>query len=170
MTWFRNTDTGNDFWMEGRHAEALRGSRNVVEIDAPGGDSTSEPAAPVSESDPQLAKLRRADLEALAKGQGLDSSGSKVELIARLTARSGGTVGAAVYSEPEINIPPPEAPEKAAPLSPEVAAAIEPAAEPGGTVGAAIYTEPRTAPAPAGEELPEGPADAPADKPTNKKK
>lgn len=145
MTWFRNVNTGREFELNGRLADALRGDREVQEIEAPGGDATTPAVAAVSESDPALRTLRKADLEALATDMGLDATGSKSELIARISSRSGGTVGAAVYQDPTPPLnPQPDTTdlETAGDLPADIEAAVAPAAEPGGTVGAPIYREP----------------------------
>lgn len=85
MAWFRSLTTGREFSADGRWADAHRENADVVEIAAPGADAPPE-EMPVSESDPALASLRKADLIALAAADGLPADGNKSELIARLTA------------------------------------------------------------------------------------
>lgn len=86
MAWFRNTETDTEFSMDERWAAHVRGSAGIVELSGPGGVASSAPASTVRDNDPALQELRKADLQALCADRGLDTTGSKADLIARLGA------------------------------------------------------------------------------------
>lgn len=88
MVTFLNTETGKTVHLAERWAARLRGKAHLQELDAKGEVIASEPS-PVTDADPALKALRIADLRALAEEQGLDTSGSKAELVARISIAVG---------------------------------------------------------------------------------
>lgn len=87
MTWFRNTDTGHEFELNGRFAAALVGRPGIVELDGEGGQPVSEPTPDLTEG--ELATVRKADLQAMAREAGVSDEGTKAELAERLRVAHG---------------------------------------------------------------------------------
>lgn len=84
MTKFRNIQTGKVIDLKDRWADKLRTNQHLVELDEEGDEKPRTPS-PIADADPALKGLRIADLRAMAEEAGLDTSGSKAVLIARLT-------------------------------------------------------------------------------------
>lgn len=89
MAWFRNTDNGREFSMDERWAEHVRGSAGVVETDGPGGAAMAPPPPEVIDGDPELASVRKSDLQTMCREAGLSDAGTKAEMVERLRIAPG---------------------------------------------------------------------------------
>ena len=85
MVTFLNTETGKTVHLAERWAARLRGKAHLQELDTQGAVIPSEPT-PITEADPALKRLRKADVQALCRDKGLSDEGTVAEMVARLSA------------------------------------------------------------------------------------